>query len=287
MKTTSRNPLLFAVLALACPAFVSAQNHYPAGAEGIRAASLPPPGLYFRNYSFFYRAGTLPGGPPNFDVLAFVNAPRLIWMTERKILGANYGMDVIVPFGHTRLEAGGYDDGEFGLGDVQFGPVLLGWHRPQWDFAAGYAIWAPTGESAASPTARLGKGFWSHMFTAGATWHPCANRTWSASALGRYEIHTESEDLPMTPGDTFTLEFGLARQVRPGWDLGLAGYWQQQVTDGENDPSSNERVLALGPELAGRCPLTGMHLSLRYLREFNARERPEGHTVTLTLTHRF
>jgi hypothetical protein len=287
MKTMLRFRFVSAVALALAPVLVCAQNHYPAGAEGIRAASLPPAGLYFRDYSFFYWSDKLPGGPPNFDVFALVNAPRLIWMTEHKILGADYGMDVIVPFGYTKLTAGGYDDSELGLGDIQLEPVLLSWHKPQWDFALAYGIWAPTGKSAAPPTARLGKGFWSHMLTAGATWYPDTDKTWSFSALSRYEIHTKSDDVPATPGETFTLEFGLAKQVRPGWDLGLVGYWQEQVGNGQNDGTPDERVYALGPELAGRCPFTGMAISLRYLREFEARQRPEGHTVTLTLTHRF
>ena len=281
--------IVIAVVALviASPGSGQAQNHYPAGAEGIKAASLPPPGLYFRDYNFVYWADDFPGGPPNFEVFAYVNAPRLIWMTDCKILGANYGMDVIVPFGYTDVSLPGFSDDEFGFGDVQFEPLLLAWHQKQWDFALAYAIWAPTGKSDAAPTAKLGKGFWSHMFTAGATWYPDEEKTWSASVLNRYEIHTESNDAPMTPGDTLTVEMGLAKTVRPGLDVGLVGYWQEQITDGKGDGSPDERVFGLGPEIAGRCPAIGMHVSLRYLREFDARQRPEGNTVTLTLTHRF
>ena len=28
--------------------------HYPAGLEGIKAATLPPPGVYLRDYNWFY-----------------------------------------------------------------------------------------------------------------------------------------------------------------------------------------------------------------------------------------
>ena len=31
-------------------------GHYPAGAEGIKGASLPPPGVYFRDYNIGYFA---------------------------------------------------------------------------------------------------------------------------------------------------------------------------------------------------------------------------------------
>lgn len=289
MKTNPSTILNWtAALAFALPGIVSAQNHYPAGAEGIKAATLPPPGLYLRDYNFGYWASDFPGGPPDFDVRAYVNAPRVIWMTDLTICGANYGMDVIVPFGFSRVSVGGAADNSCGLGDIQFEPVLLSWHRARWDFALAYSIWAPTGDSEDG----MGKGFWSHMLTAGATWYPDEEKTWSASVLSRYELHTESQDIDVTPGDTFTLEFGLAKTVKPGLDLGLVGYWQQQVNDDSApgfsaDPTVHDRVLALGPEVAGLCPKLGVLFSLRYLREFSARDRPEGNTITLTLTRRF
>jgi hypothetical protein len=279
--------LAAAAVVLALPEIVLAQNHYPAGAEGIKAATLPPPGVYFRDYNFFYWANDFPGGPPNFDVFAYVNAPRVIWMTDVTILGANYGMDVIVPFGISKVSVGSNTDKSGGLGDMQFEPVLLAWHPKQWDFALAYSIWAPTGDDD-----ELGKGFWSHMFTAGATWYPDEQKLWSASALSRYEIHTESDNLNVTPGDTFTLEFGVARTLKPGMDLGLVGYWQQQVNDDSApgfsaDPTKHDRVWALGPEITAVCPKLAGQFSLRYLREFSAQQRPEGNTVTLTFTRRF
>jgi hypothetical protein len=274
-------------LVVALPGIAQAQNHYPAGAEGIKAASLPPPGLYLRDYNFFYWADDFPGGPPNFEVFAYVNAPRLIWMTDLKMLGADYGMDVIVPFGYSDVSATGLSDDAFGLGDIQFEPLLLSWHEKQWDFSLAGSIWAPTGEYDPAHPADLGKGFWSGMLTAGATWYPDEEKLWSASILNRYEIPTENGDAHFTPGDMYTLEFGIARSVHEGVDLGLVGYWQQQVTDGNGDPTPDERVVGLGPEIAGRCPITGMQVSLRYLHEFSADQRPEGNTVTLTLTRRF
>jgi len=269
-----------------------AGSHYQPGAEGIKGASLPPPGVYLRDYNFFYTAGNVDGLPVDADIFVYVQAPRLIWMTNWKILGANYGMDVIVPFGYTKLEVGGFEDSTFGLGDIQVEPLLLGWHTKQCDFALAYAIWMPTGDSAAPPTADLGKGFWSHMFTAGATWYADEAKTWSISVLNRYEIHTESDDIPVTPGDTATVEFGIAKMLKPGMDVGLVGYWQGQVTDDSAagfsaDPTQHDRVTALGPEITAVWPKLGALFSLRYLREFDAKDRPEGNTITLTVTKRF
>jgi hypothetical protein len=45
------------------PAMTLAQStaHYPAGIEGILGASLPPPGVYFRDYNVFYTSSQLNG----------------------------------------------------------------------------------------------------------------------------------------------------------------------------------------------------------------------------------
>ena len=52
---------LLAVGFAALPGLLSAQPsaHYAPGVEGIKAASLPPPGVYFRDYSYFYTADQL------------------------------------------------------------------------------------------------------------------------------------------------------------------------------------------------------------------------------------
>lgn len=100
-------------------------GHYPAGAEGIKGSSLPPPGVYFRDYNFFYFADEFKDGPPNFDIFAYINAPRVIWMTGLEIFGANYGMDVIVPFAYQEWSVGPSSDSDFGLGDIQIEPLLL------------------------------------------------------------------------------------------------------------------------------------------------------------------
>ena len=58
-------------------------------------------------------------------------------------------------------------DSYFGIGDIQLEPLLLSWHLPQFDIAAGYAVWAPTGDFSPERPDMLAKGFWSHMLTLG------------------------------------------------------------------------------------------------------------------------
>jgi len=263
--------------------------HYPAGAEGIKGASLPPPGVYFRDYNFFYSADRFKDGPPEFEIFAYINAPRLIWMTDWKILGANYGMDIIIPFGYMDWEVNGSKDSYFGIGDIQIEPLLLSWNLPQFDIAAGYAVWVPTGDFSPQRPDLLAKGFWSHMLTLGGTWHIDSEKTWALSLLNRYEFCHQQEQTKIDPGQVYTLEFALSNTVAQNLDVGLVGYWQQQTTS-DSGPGTNDahdRKLGLGAEISGFCPELGIFTSLRYVHEFDAASRPEGQLVTATITRRF
>ena len=74
-----------------------AGGHYAPGAEGVAAASAPPPGTYYLGYLVNYNANSLQGAPGNNSVKVTVLANRLAWISDTKILGANYGAEVIVP----------------------------------------------------------------------------------------------------------------------------------------------------------------------------------------------
>jgi hypothetical protein len=293
--------LALAVFFVTLPSLLLAQapppalsSHYPAGVEGVKAASLPPPGVYFRDYNYIYFADNYKNGPPGFDLLAYVQAPRLVWISDFKVLGAYYGADVLVPFAYQDLNSAIGSDSKFGLGDIFVEPITLSWHPKQFDVAVGYGFWAPSGDyDAPTPTDPIrvspGKGFWTHMFTAGATWYPDAEKTWSLSALNRYEINQENNDLGITPGQVWTLEFGVGKSITKTIELGLAGYYQLQTTSDSGTGASNAKDYAfgVGPEINLFCSKLGLFTSIRYVREVAVHDRPEGNMVNVTFTKRF
>lgn len=259
--------------------------HYPAGVEGIKGASLPPPGIYLRDYNVGYYATRFePATPPGFKAQAYINAPRLIWMTDKKILGANYGMDIIVPFGYREITLPTGTDAHFGLYDIQIEPLLLGWHLDRFDIGAGYSFWAPVGKFDPAKPANFGKGYWTHMLTLGATYYVDEPKTWAVSALNRYEMHHEQDKTNFTPGHDYTLEWGISKTLAKTWDVGLIGYYQTQVT---SDSTPYDHVVGLGPEVSVFFPKQTLGISLRYVREIDASNRPKGNLISLTLTKRF
>lgn len=281
--------------ALAQPSF---GGHYPIGVEGIKGGSLPPPGFYIRDYNLFYFSDRLndPDGDEigDLDLFAYAQAFRPVWITNWKFAGGSYGMDFLVPLIVTdfslKVPCGKISDCSVGLGDIFFEPITLSWHWQQADLGVGYGFWAPTGHTSLSSPAKPGKGFWSHMFTLGGTWYPDVEKTWSVSILNRYEIHMEHDDIDITPGNTFSLEMGISKAVTRTLELGVAGYYQQQVTEDDGCACRStelDQVFGVGPEAVMAFPKQALFVSLRYLYEFAAADRPQGNTVTLTLTKKF
>jgi hypothetical protein len=275
--------------------FLQAQTHYPQGVEGIKGPSLPPPGVYIRDYNYIYFADKLEvqGGPPSFDLFAYIQAPRLIWITPLKFLGGYYGMDIIVPFAYQDLDMSGFSGSDFSLADVFVEPITLSWHGQQYDASFGYGLWTPTGDfevtngQATDPIAP-GKGFLTQMLTAGVTYYPDKAKTWSIAALNRYEFNHERDD-EMTPGQYWTLEWGVGKSLTKTVEVGATGYFQVQTTSasGVGAPVEKDHVVGIGPEITLVCPKLGLSTSIRYLREAAAHNRTEGNTINVTFTRRF
>jgi hypothetical protein len=291
--------LVLAVSLASLPDILQAQPsaHYAPGVEGIKGASLPPPGVYFRDYNYFYWADQLNDssgnkiGPADLDAFTYVNLPRLLWITDTKFLGGYVGVDGFLPLVYQQASAntpgGPFSSDTFGVGDL-FAEGTLSWHLKQFDFALGSGVDMPTGDSPTSPgpSTKPGLGYWTFMQTAGATWYIDEEKTWAVSALNRFEFNTEQRDTEITYGDAYTLEWGVSKTLIKVLDVGAVGYYQQQVTGDSNGQPLN-RVAAVGPEVGLAFPKQMFFASLRYNYEFMADSRAQGNTIVLTLTKRF
>jgi hypothetical protein len=290
---------------LALPELVQAQPtaHYAPGTEGLKAASLPPPGVYLRDYNEFYYsdhlndAGGHSIGTADPRVYVYAQVPRLIWITDQQILGGYLGVDALLPLEYTEIKAntpgGLYHDQTFGIGDF-FAEGTWSKHIQQFDFSLGYGWWMPTGDSsgkpASVPSTMAGLGYWGQMLTVGATWYVDADKKWSLSALNRYEFNYHKDDAGMTPGQAYTVEGGLGYAFTKTIEGGVVGYYQQQVTGDDGLAATQRahgRVAAIGPEIGVTIPSAMLGITLRYEYEILAESRFQGNTFALTLTKRF
>lgn len=286
-----------AVLAVLNAPQAHADGHYVPGVEGLQASSVPPPGMYYLGYLVNYRIqdfrapGTsddLPGRNRG-TVTALAN--RLVWITSHKMLGADYGMEAIVPVMRTSLsvDAAGIADTRSGMGDVYLGPLVLGWHGPQWDAVAAAGLWldsASTGHPA-SP----GKGFKSTMLTGGLTYYFDGAKSLSGSALLRFERNGRNA-AGLRAGNQVTVEWGLGKSFG-ALQAGLVGYSQWQTSDDSGPGAGTERAArhALGAELVYPLPVAGMALKGAFYKELRAKAGsgalPHGHLFRLSLVKAF
>jgi hypothetical protein len=94
-------------LPLSAPAQLA--GHYIGGATGLEDGSTAPPGFYGTFFPVVERVNALkgPGGAtiakPNINVVA--NMAAYAVTTQKKILGATYGLSVIFPVVNTRFTA--------------------------------------------------------------------------------------------------------------------------------------------------------------------------------------
>jgi hypothetical protein len=206
-------------------------------------------------------------------------------------------MDIAVPFVNVDLKVAAQrvNQARFGLGDIFVEPILLGWHFDRWDVTAAAGVWAPTGDYSLTNAANPGKGFWTGMFTLGATYYFDQEKTWHLSALSRYETNTRKRDVDIRPGDDFHIEWGFGKTVCKGLDIGVTAYTHWQVTNDRGsavnyDASVHDRfysVGSVGPEILYSWQPAKMFFSLRYQREFGARDRTEGHNVVFSFVKIF
>ncbi|WP_417615395.1 SphA family protein [Oceanisphaera sp.] len=293
-KARALTPLAAAVL-LASPAALAVTGHYVPGVEGIKGSSVPPPGTYYRGYAVQYEIDQL--NDDNGDALPGSNtgsvtalANRLIHITDKKFLNADYGFETIIPIQHTSLDfnIAGLDSSESGVGDIFIGPVVLGWHGQQWDAVFASGVWFDTASS--SEPASPGKGYKSAMITLGGTFYPDAAKSWSFSALSRYEINFDDKD-DIDRGDSWQVEWGLGKRLDNGIELGLIGYdgWQLEENEGAGPRFTPGKVEkhALGLEAGYFWPSLGFGMAAAYLNEYQVKNGPQGDMFRINMTKVF
>jgi len=279
-------------------------SHYPLGGEGVAAGSPPPPGLHYRMYNTWYNADTLTNNSGDdtgldFDLSAYAQIHRFVHITEKKIWGANWGYNALIPMVNKDISIvpiGVDADTSFALGDVILEPLALFWYRERYDAILTLALIAPTGDYDVNDAASPGLGYWSGMLTAGGTYYLDTDKSWTISALTRTLVHTEQDDTDVRPGAEFTIEGGIGKQfmidnlwlVRPG--INYCATWQIS-DDSQDGPGTiaNERKEAygIGAEVNMMYLPWLLQGNLRYVHEFGAKNTAEGSSVVFTLTKSF
>jgi hypothetical protein len=298
---------LMIVASLVSDASAQLKGHYIPGFTGLDNGTQPPPSITLAVPFYFYPTDTIKDGDgqtlgvnPQIKV-AFTGLSAIV-VTNAKLLGANYGFQVVPVDGiRSRIESNSLDvPGSWGFSDITVMPLWLGWHKPRADVVAGWSFFIPTGEWEQGGDDNSGLGMWSHDFQLGTTVHLDTVRKWSTSVLGTYEIHTRKKDSALKVGDILTLEGGTGRafyQKVSGAALpriitvGAVYYAEFKTTADEGGgplldeffAGNKDRVFGVGGEVSVFLPKPKLLLDARFVPEFGAHTRTQGLAFLFTV----
>lgn len=329
--------LAFACLAIACwPTTARAQHSdWLLGSFGLNGAAQPPEGLYYQNMwsyyhaagSGFIQAGTLKSGPfggaslglnasasGSLDI--FVDQNIIAWTTPFKILGANYGCSIDIPFaivaasGEASLQpvlnlrrrtvalpslesSGGTTKGS--IADIYVEPIDLGWHFKYLDLIVSSGFFAPTGPYNPDAKVNIGFGHWTGVFGLGGVAYADKEHTWSLSIYSHYLLYGSQMGSKYKLGDVIPFEWGAGKtfnvnnNILKQITIGAVGYAQWQVTNNQIHvtPANGvenkvvNRVENIRSQIYAAGPsITALtkygFFSLSYYEEFGAKATPSG-----------
>ncbi|WP_299774030.1 transporter [uncultured Tateyamaria sp.] len=285
---------LFSVTSVILADTAAALESYPAYPMGVHttfSAKVPPkPGFYLG-------AGLAIGGGDTFvspsgqdleaDFSIQVLSTALVYSWDHEIWGGrplsylgvpfiNRDAAVIAPtpMGPRTLS---YDD--FTIGDIVVGQAL-GWqNNKNWSTKAGLEFHLPTGDYEPGFTSNSNNYVTAYAFGA-ATYHNASNDHFSIKAM--LGVPFENPDTNYHSGKHVIVEGAIGKGISPRLGIDLVGFAMFQIEDDRGpsvDPDTGNRteLYGIGPQIRWNFgPNNAATLSVRYLHEFGALNRPEG-----------
>jgi hypothetical protein len=288
-------------VAAASPSWAQQKGQYVPGQFGLNAGVLPDAGFTYSNLSLNYRAKALRDA--NGDAVP-VTGTYEFWVIENlffyvptpKVAGAKLVLMAMVPAANGSLTLPRFDvSGTTGyaMSDTWVQPATLGWHFERADVNAAYAFVVPSGRYTAGATDNVGSGYWGNHVNSGATVYLTKNKGTTANVFGNWEIHGRRKDTDITPGQAFTMEWGLGQAIpldsneHKLLQFGVIGYDQWRVSDdggtfaGGLPASLTPRysVHAIGFQANYVMPAIGLSFYGKFEPEYQAIARPKGRTI--------
>ncbi|KAA0946023.1 hypothetical protein FQ186_16150 [Pseudomonas sp. ANT_H14] len=265
-------------------------SSYPMGADNYMTGAMPPPGFYAQIFAERYRADRLldnrgKSALDDFHLSADVIAPRLIWVTEQKVLDGDLAFHLNVPLVDLRVDVNGQHQKKTGMGDIIFGPAL-GYHYSD-KFHAIYAldIFAPTGRYDRGDLANIGRNYWAFEPIAAFSYVDPAGV--NADIKLMYDFNLRNRATDYRSGQELHADYSLGWGFANGWVVGVGGYIYRQTTDDHQDgvrvEGNRGRAFAIGPSVK-YASNSGWFVTAKWQKESEVRNRPEGEAYWVKLT---
>jgi hypothetical protein len=260
---------------------------------------------------YFYNASSLRNSDgdiaiANPDLSMFLTGAGLSWVSDLKVLGANYGASILIPFASNTIQGNAVNSNSpFAFSDIYFVPLQLGWHHKKADFVFSYQMYLPTGKYTLGASDNSGLGMFINEVSAGTTLFFNDKKSIHFSALASYEINGKKKDTDIKTGDILSIEGGLGKTFyvmspdnkapKSIINAGLIYYMQFKTTSDEIPlpigglvfTGDKDSVIALGAEANYFHIGCNTSVGLRWLGEVEAINRFKGNTLFFTLAHVF
>lgn len=281
------------------------------GAMGLQSGTQTPENtlsVYIPGY--FYTASSLRNANgdkaiANPDLTMSITGAGASYVSDFKILGANYGATILLAFAANTIQGNSVDTkNSLAFTDTYIQPLQLGWHNKRADFVFSYQMYLPTGKFDIGASDNSGLGMFMNEFSAGTTLFFNDKKTFHFSALFSYEINGKKKDTDIKTGDILSVEGGLGKTfyVMDGTNpvpksiinAGLIYYLQYKVTNDKipvpvigTIETDKDRIGGIGAEVNYFHIGCSTSAGLRWIAEVNAINRFQGNTFFLTLAHVF
>lgn len=237
--------------------------------------------------------GTSLGLDAKLQLLSFTGV--YIWPTKPS--SWNYATMVSVPFAYADISAdvqvgrlsGSASDTAGGLFDMVFAPVIASHHLNETQhLSLSLYIYAPTGEYEKGHLANVSLNNWTFSPTVGYTQlFEHGSLEWSLTSA--VDFYTKDNATDYQNGAVFRIDSLLIKRLPSGWGFGAVGGWIEQIAD-DTGPTADKlngfkgRSLALGPIATYLEKWKGgqTEFSVRWLREFDVKNRPQGNPFMLS-----
>ncbi len=253
----------------------------PDGLENFMVSALPPPGVYLMLYggaASYDKLRDRTGSTiavPGFRVDVKAVTPRVVWVTEQKVLGGQLLFHAVAPLLDVQFQAAGSRFRSQGLGDMAFGGGVGFRSGDKLYYGAGMDLYVPSGRYDRNDPSSLGKNYWAlqPVFVMSYVQPSGIN----ADIKLMYDFNGKNSDTRTRSGQAIHADYSAGWGLGNGWVVGVGGYVFRQTTadQGPNSADGKARAVGFGPSIRF-ADGKGWLFTAKLQKEFDVRSRPQG-----------
>jgi hypothetical protein len=238
-----------------------------------------------------------------------IKVTSMLWVAPNTVLGGKVGFGVIVPVGYQATDVnvsaraaitfpGGsisgpgqtrrFTDSTFEIGDP-LATAFIGWNSGNFHWKLTGLVNIPVGSYSRTNLVNMGFNRWAADLTGSLTYLNPQNG-FEVSVANGITFNGENPSTNYRTGTEYHLEGAIMQHFSPKFSVGIVGYHYQQITGDSGSGAVlgkfKGRVSAIGPSINYTFDIGGLPIitSLRWLHEFNTKNRLKGDAGILTVT---